>query len=286
VLSLGAIFNAGLDDGAGVGSIGFCHTFKYLSKSDPINPKPGEICWRRRDVGLVSTNIVNLPPSYLTNPTLEFGSPSCDKPTDPSDPLIMEFLSAWNLVRFGVDDIYQYRGSALIYVHDNPVNIQQTLQTTCSVSPCDFDNTSIPNRRQRFPDNNLLMLVARNGSVNIANSGGLGIDDVDRLMAYVYTERDITVRKRSNLIGSLRAQQFCFNNATANNCLVGSVGGNPRFHQASFIDLRQIPAELPASAGDSGNRWLVDIVPRFWMECRRGPGDVLPVTPTGTCQYQ
>ena len=38
--------------------------------------------------------------------------------------------------------------------------------------------------------------------------------------------------------------------------------------------------------GLSGDRWLVNLVPRFWIECRRGPGNTLPTTPTGTCQYQ
>jgi hypothetical protein len=278
---LGPIFGGGLSDSnTADGSKGFCHTFKFLSKNDPVNPKPGEICWRR-NVNWVSDNVNNLPPNYTTTPTLEFGSPSCDVPTSPADPLIMEFLRHFLLQKSGSDDTYQYRGAALIYLHDNPVDIQQTLQTTCStplVTP--------PCVGERFPENNLLIFVTRNGSVNIANSGGAGSDIVDRFMAYVYTERDITVRKQSNLIGSLRAQQFCFNNASAANCSVGNANGNPRFYQASFIDLRKIPAEVPASSGDSGNRWLVDVVPRFWIECRRGPGDVLPPTPTGTCQYQ
>jgi Tfp pilus assembly protein PilX len=277
--SLGNVFN-GLDDGNGNGSRGFCHTFKYLSKSDLVNPKPGEICWRR-NVNSASNNVANLPPNYATQPTLEFGSPSCDVPTSPSDPLVMEFLSHFQLGRSGGDDVYQYRGAALIYLHDNTVDIQQTLQTTCSTP-----GASPPCVGERFPENNLLMLVLRNGSVNIANTGNAAQDIVDRFMAYVYTQRDITVRKHTNLIGSLRAQQFCFNNASADNCSVGNANGNPLFHQVSFIDLRKIPAELPASSGDSGNRWLVDMVPRFWMECRRGPGDALPTTPTGTCQYQ
>lgn len=38
--------------------------------------------------------------------------------------------------------------------------------------------------------------------------------------------------------------------------------------------------------GVSGDRWLVNIVPRFWIECRRGSGGTLPRTPTATCQYQ
>jgi Tfp pilus assembly protein PilX len=280
--SLGNIISGGLDDGTGDGVKGFCHTFKYLSKSDPVNPRPGEICWRR-NVNSVSNNVANLPPNYTTTPTLEFGSPSCDVPTTPADPAILEFLRHFRLSRSGAaDHTYQYRGAALIYLHDNnPVDIEQTLQTTCSTPAA-----TPPCVGERFPENNLLIFVLRNGSVNIASSGDATHDVVDRFMAYVYTEADISVQKRSNLIGSLRAQQFCFNNASAGSCSVSGANGNPRFYQASFTDLRKIPAEVPASSGDSGNRWLVDVVPRFWIECRRGPGDVLPPTPTGTCQYQ
>ena len=43
---------------------------------------------------------------------------------------------------------------------------------------------------------------------------------------------------------------------------------------------------IAQTLGVSGDRWLVNIVPRFWIECRRGPGDTLPITPTGICQYQ
>ena len=122
--------------------------------------------------------------------------------------------------------------------------------------------------------------------MKIANP--MGTEIVDRFMAYVYSERAIKVQKVTNLIGSLRAQQFCFNNSSSTKGCAGvaAADGNPKFFQANFIDLRRIPAELPASSGVSGNRWLVNVVPRFWIECRRGPGDTLPATPTGTCQYQ
>jgi hypothetical protein len=276
VAPLGAIFAGPLTNGVGDGNQGFCHTFKFMSKSDSVNPRPGEICWRR---DATANDPTNLPPNSAANATLEFGSPRCSSPTNPSDPLIMEFMTPWGLGRWstGPDSTYQYRGSALIYVHQSPVSISQTLQSTCSAAPC---------TNEKFPENNLLMLIVRNGNVSIANTGGPANDVVDRFMAYVYTEKDISVRKHSNLIGSLRAQQFCFNNASAANCSVGGGGGFPRFYQASFTDLRQIPAELPASSGASGNRWVADLVPRFWMQCRRGPGDTLPTTPTGTCQYQ
>ena len=199
---------------------------------------------------------------------------------------MIEFIRRFRLERQGGDDTYQYRGSALIYLGQNDLNVKQGLQTTCSASPCGND---VNGRGQKFPENNLLMFVLRGGgNVEIANTGNGANDVVERFMAYVYAERSVRVQKQTNLIGSLRAQQFCFNNSSGTNGCggVGAQFGNPSFFQANFIDLRKIPAELPASSGDSGDRWLVNIVPRFWIECRRGPGDTLPTTPTGTCQYR
>jgi len=286
-----------LDAGSSNGSRGFCHTFKFMNKAGAITV--GEICWKRNvpvvnlddptipgagPSNLTIRGTANLPPNYTTMPTLEFGSPSCAFPTDPSDPLLINYNGPLKFARNGLDKTYQYRGSAIIYLNQNALDVEQTLQTTCSASPCGDDGTG---RFQRFPDDNLLVFITRgNGQVKIANS--LGTEIVDRFMAYVYSERAIKVQKLTNLVGSLRAQQFCFNNSSSTSGCTGvaAAGPNPKFFQASFIDLRKIPAELPASSGTSGNRWLVNVVPRFWIECRRGPGDTLPTTPTGTCQYQ
>jgi hypothetical protein len=132
----------------------------------------------------------------------------------------------------------------------------------------------------------LILINRQSQDVDIANNNAG--QPVRRFMGYVFTEGIIKNQFLTNLVGSLRAQQFCFNNSNGTSGCggVGGGGGNPRFYQASFPDPRKIPAELPASSGDSGDRWLVNIVPRFWIECRRGPGDTLPTTPTGTCQYQ
>jgi hypothetical protein len=109
-------------------------------------------------------------------------------------------------------------------------------------------------------------------------------------MAYVFSENRIRAWRQTNIVGSLRGQQICFRNNSASGCGGSGQGaGIPGFYQASFIDSRQIPEELPASSGTSGDRWLVNVVPRFWMVCRRSPTDTLltlPTTPTGTCQYQ
>ena len=268
---------AGLTDNTNVQNNGFCHQFQFTDKTGA--PRTGEICWRRRNTGLVSNNISNLPPNYLTVPTLEFGSPTCDFPTSPSDPLLIYFNNSW---RFGFTvsppRAYEYRGAALIFTDRNNIDIENTLQTACSIAPC---------TNQKFPENYLLVFIQQGvGSTDIAYNNP-ATDLVDRFMAYVYTENRIRAWRQTNIVGSLRARQICFNNHSAVGC--GGVGfgaGNPRFYHASFVDLRKIPEELPASSGASGDRWVVNVVPRFWMVCRRGPGDTLPTTPTGTCQYQ
>ena len=278
--TLGFLLNIlnNLNASATDGNQGFCHTFKFMNKAGAITV--GEICWRRNVLSpsnLTARGTANLPPNYVAMPTLEFGSPSCSTPTDPSNPLLINYNGNWKFARNGLDQTYQYRGSAIIYLNQGNLDVEQTLQTTCSVSPtsppfCGDDGTG---RSQFFPENNLLVFITRgSGQVFIANTGGGGTDIVDRFMAYVYAERAVSVRKQTNLIGSLRAQQFCFNNSSGAGCGVAGANGNPRFFQASFQDLRKIPAELPASSGVSGDRWLVNIVPRFWIECRRGPGEV------------
>jgi len=273
----------GLRDSAtpGTPGYGFCHTFKFVNKAGAVTV--GEICWRRRDVGLVSNDITNLPPNYLTRPTLEFGIPSCSAPNDPSNPLLIYHANLWRIgFTNSPPNDYQYRGSAMIFTNTGHIYIENTLQTTCSTPAA-----TPPCVGERFPENNLLILINRQGAdVNIANS--VSTDIVKRFMGYVYSEGAIKTRYLSNLVGSLRARQMCFNNSEGTQGCGGvdSSGGNPRFFQVSFQDRRKIPAELPASSGVSGNRWLVNVVPRFWIECRRGPGDTLPTTPTGTCQYQ
>ena len=273
---------------------GFCHTFKFVNKAGAV--QVGEICWRRGVIGGVAgipggNNTANMYPGYnfafpgRSVPTLEFGSPSCDVPTDPSNPLLIHHANTWRLgFTLQPPRDYEYRGSALIFTETGVIYIENTLQTTCTASPCGVDATG---RGQRFPENNLLILINRQSTnVNIAINNVT--QPVNRFMGYVYSEGAIRTQFLSNLVGSLRAQQLCFNNSSPTSGCAGvaAAGGDPRFYQASFPDPRRIPAELPASSGDSGDRWLVNVVPRFWIECRRGPGDTLPTTPTGTCQYQ
>jgi hypothetical protein len=274
---------ASLDDtssGGNQAKIGFCHTFSFTNNLGVVTT--AEICWKR-NVNNPSALFANLPPDYTTKPTLEFGIPTCDVPSNPSNPLLFQSLQQFNTLHaggVGNQRTIQYRGAAIILIGNQDINIEQTLQTTCAAA-----NPTCAG--ERFPENNLLILIQRNGGNTDIARNSPSTDLVERFMAYVFSENRIRARRQTNIVGSLRAQQFCFFNHSASNCgSAGSGAGIPGFYQASFLDLRQIPEGLPASSGDSGDRWLVNVVPRFWMVCRRGPGDALPATPTGTCQYQ
>jgi len=272
---------------------GFCHTFFFTNKAGVLTN--AEICWKRNfGSNPAAKDSTNLPPDSLTKPTLEFGIPSCSVPNGPSNPLLIQNLGRFRTRKSFVTNpnlTVQYRGAAIIGVDNGDIDIEQSLQTTCETAPpaaianCGPDTFN--GRPQKFPENNLLILIQRNGgNTDIAHNAPT-TDLVERFMAYVFTEGRIRAWRQTNIVGSLRARQICFNSHSAVGCLgVGFGAGNPRFYQASFVDLRQIPEELPASSGASGDRWLVNVVPRFWMVCRRGPGDTLPTTPTGTCQYQ
>jgi Tfp pilus assembly protein PilX len=272
-----------LDDDATGGRVqaGFCHTFNFTNKFGTATT--AEICWKRNVNSPAVPPPTNLPPNYNIMPTLEFGIPSCNVPNDPSNPLLI-----LNLGRFRTRKLLppppiltiQYRGAAIIAIANGSIDIEQSLQTTCAA-------TNPTCAGERFPENNLLILIQRDGRDTDIAYNTPAAEPVERFMAYVFAEGRIRAWRQTNIVGSLRARQICFNNHSAVGCLgVGFGSGNPRFYQASFVDLRKIPEELPASSGASGDRWLVNVVPRFWMVCRRGPGDTLPTTPTGTCQYQ
>jgi Tfp pilus assembly protein PilX len=276
-----------LDDDATGGQVqaGFCHTFSFTKKDG--TPTNAEICWKRNVNSPAVPAPTNPPPGWNDvppKPTLEFGIPNCDTPNNPSNPLLIRNLGRFRTRKSIVTNpnlTVQYRGAAIIAVDNFDIDIEQSLQTTCAAA------TNPTCAGERFPENNLLILIQRNGGdTNIAYNAPT-TDLVERFMAYVFTEGRIRAWRQTNIVGSLRARQICFNNHSSVGCLgVGFGAGNPRFYQASFVDLRKIPEELPASSGASGDRWLVNVVPRFWMVCRRGPGDTLPTTPTGTCQYQ
>ena len=133
-----------------------------------------------------------------------------------------------------------------------------------------------------FPDNHLLVLMS-DFSIDIAMNG-----NVNRVMAFIFSNNNlVSSQRRVNMVGTLTAKiNLCFNGASAGSCSVPGGGGPPQFFQANLYDPRNLPAALFAPSGLSGDRWRVTPVPRFWLECRVGPTDTLPTTPSGICSYQ
>jgi type IV pilus assembly PilX-like protein len=133
-----------------------------------------------------------------------------------------------------------------------------------------------------FPDNHLLALMS-DFTIDIATNGNL-----NRVQAFIFANQTLLNSQRSvNIVGALAAKNtLCFNGANAGACSVPGGGGPPQFFQANMYDPRNLPAALFAPSGLSGERWRVTPVPRFWIECRQGPTDTLPTTPSGICSYQ
>ena len=133
-----------------------------------------------------------------------------------------------------------------------------------------------------FPDNHLLVLMS-DFSIDIAMNGNL-----NRVMAFIFSNNNlVSAQRRVNMVGTLAAKiNLCFNGAAAGSCSTPGGGGPPQFFQANMYDPRNLPPALFAPSGLSGERWRVTPVPRFWLECRVGPTDTLPTTPSGICSYQ
>ncbi len=133
-----------------------------------------------------------------------------------------------------------------------------------------------------FPDDHLLVLMS-DFSIDIATSG-----NVNRVMAFIFSNNNVlSARHRVYLSGAIAAKiSLCFQSSSAGSCSVGAGVQPPQFFQANMYDPRNLPAALFAPSGLSGERWRVTPVPRFWLECRVGPTDPLPTTPSGICSYQ
>jgi hypothetical protein len=107
-------------------------------------------------------------------------------------------------------------------------------------------------------------------------------------MAFIFSNNNVlSARNRVYMSGAIAAKiSLCFQNSSAGSCAVGGGAQPPHFFQANMYDPRNLPAALFAPSGLSGERWRVTPVPRFWLECRVGPTDTLPTTPSGICSYQ
>jgi|GEM_PF-3130670 len=255
----------------------FRHQFVFRDRVTGAN-KTAEICWRRRDTG--SDAGANLPTSNLT---LEFGVglSGCENPSSPSNPVLLWIPFSWGISRSGGPIDYDYRGAAII-VTSGGVQIDAGLQTFCgsgAPSPC----------TEKFPENHLLAIMAT-GAIDLATIK----PGVSRIMGYFFASANgsgtakVAVGRDVKVIGVLRGDNVCFSNLSG--CSgVNTSGGIPGFFQASFLDPRKTPNELPAPyevpSQLSGGRWQVISVPQFWKECRRGPADTLPATPSGICGY-
>ena len=247
--------------------------------------RTAEICWRRDLIfstfGAGDGGVAGSQPQPFT---LEFGiddpvsgKKGCENPNAPSNPLLALIQFGW-----GIDSpsasTYNYRGAALVVTSPGGVQIDAGLQSHCAAGP--------PCTGEKFPENHLLAIMALQSNIDLATIRA----GVPRIMGYFFVSgANITVKQDVVIAGMLRADNICFRNSGG----CGGVGGGgkiPGFFQASFFDQRKIPNELPAPfevPGQlSGGRWQVTPVPPFWIECRRGPSDTLPPTPSGICGYQ
>jgi Tfp pilus assembly protein PilX len=272
---LGALFTSFTQS-----SPAFRHTFTFTNKAGV--PTTAEICHARPTLsaGSRGANLPaqpnNVPPGYnQADHTIEFGIPTCANPNPPTNPVLIYWPSNIAITRSGPPRPISYRGSAIIMQPNNLLLLEETLLSYCTVS------TGSPGTEcalgERFAEDHLLVFLTA-GEVQI----GVTNANIDTVMAYVWSNLFISMIQATKLIGSLRAPSLCFRNATAAPCSGGTLGGVPAVYQATPIDLRRIPEELPGG-GASGDRWRIDSVPRFYLVCRPG---ALPSTPTGSCGYQ
>lgn len=270
-LTLGALLNKLQDS-----TPPFRHQFVFRDRVTN-GPRTAEICWRRGPA-MGSDAGANVPLPF----TLEFGVDSgalkgCENPSLPGNPVLLWIPFSWGIDRSGGPIDYNYRGAAFI-VTSGGVQIDAGLQSHCAAgAPC---------AGEKFPENHLLAIMATS-NIDLATIK----TDVARILGYFFVSGgNIRVGRDVKVTGLLRADNICFRNSSGCGSAVPGGGNVPGFFQASFFDQRKIPNELPAPyevPGQlSGGRWQVSSVPQFWIECRRGPTDTLPPTPSGICGYQ
>ncbi|HET8577043.1 MAG TPA: hypothetical protein VFO18_08095, partial [Methylomirabilota bacterium] len=259
----------------------FRHTFTFTNKAGVVTT--AEICHARTTLSVASRG-VNLPAQPNNVPvgynqadhTIEFGIPTCENPNPPTNPVLIYWPRNIAFARFGgINRPLTYRGSAIIMQPSNTLQLEETLLSYCTIST-GSPGTECP-AGERFAEDHLLVFLTAS-YVDI----GMFYTNVDTVMAYVWSNQYISTRRDTKFIGSLRGRSLCFQNSSAAPCSVVGGGPDPAVYQATPIDLRRIPEELPGGGG-SGDRWRIDSVPRFYLVCRPG---TLPSTPTGTCGYQ
>lgn len=278
----------------------FRHSFVFTDRRGI--QRTAEVCWKRDTIGM--NPAVNPSPPYVVtqglNPptlpnTLEFGIPTCANPSGPSNPtaplipVMFWYGSPWGIDYVGGSHVdINFRGWGLMLTNAT-VFIDENFVPYCSnpgaSPPCGPAYPSVGwQGGNKFPENHLFAVMTTN-SVMLATLQ----NDVRRIFGYFWAMGGIGIRRDVNVVGILRGSNVCFRNSTG----CGGIGGGgniPGFFQASFFDQRMIPNELAAPyevpSQLSGGRWQVTSVPQFWIECRRGPGAVLPTTPSNICGYQ
>jgi Tfp pilus assembly protein PilX len=277
----------------------FRHSFKFTDRRGI--QRDAEICWRRDTMsGGPSGNQGPNPP--LLPYTLEFGiyvdgtgPQGCAQPSGPGNatapfiPVMFWYGNPWGIDHPGGPQVdISFRGWGLMLTNAT-VFIDQNFVPYCTnpgVSPpCGPVYPAAGwQGGNKFPENHLFATMTTNG-VMLATVR----NNVSRIFGYFWAMGNIGVQRDVNVVGMLRGSNVCFRNSSG----CGGIGGGgsiPGFFQASFLDHRKIPNELAAPyevPGQlSGGRWQVTSVPQFWIECRRGPVDTLPPTPSGICGYQ
>jgi Tfp pilus assembly protein PilX len=255
----------------------FRHDFSFTNKAGVLVPH-AEICWKRTTIPVANRgiNLPSQPVAGQADNTLEFGIPTCESPNPPTNPVLIHVPGPFIVNRLVAPSIITYRGSAIFLMPGTGPRFEETFVSYCTVS------TSSPGTQcpagERFAEDHLLVFLSQPAvSIGLVNS------NVNTLMAYVWSNHQISVQRDTKVIGSLRGDYICFRNSSQNPCTVGGGGQEPQVYQGTPWDLRKIPEELPGG-GTSGDRWRVDSVPRFYLVCR--PGGTLPTTPTGACGYQ
>ena len=281
--TLGALFNK-----LSVNTPSFRHSFTFTDRRGI--QRIAEVCWKRDTIGFNQ----GLNPPLLPN-TLEFGIPTCATPSGPGNataptiPVMFAYGSPWGIDYAGGPHIdINFRGWAMM-VATTSVFIDENFLPYCTntgaTPPC---GPAFPSAGwqggNKFPENHLFAVMTTS-DVMLATLR----TDVKHIFGFYWAMGNIGVRQDVNVVGMLRGSNVCFRNSTGCGGM-GGAGNVPGFFQANFFDHRKIPNELAAPyevpGQPSGARWQVSSVPQFWIECRRGPTDTLPTTPSGICGYQ
>jgi hypothetical protein len=227
----------------------------------------GKICWDRAMTPLPPG--ISAPPAGLPRHTLEFGSPTCNTPANSANPLLLYMpsltpaVTGFNVQRVGGPTNYGVRGSAIV-VTNGLVQIEEIWES------CLTAGAGTPCQNHQF-NRDSLFTVMTTGDMNLGKS----TSNIDRIMGLFYAGGILTAQKQTNILGSITAFRLCFAGGTSP-CSPG--GQVPSFFEAD----PNANSLVRAIVFGGGPPWTIISAPRFWVECKRAPGDTLP---SGLCNY-